>query len=62
MQEKKFNIRLIWGIFILLIYFGMAILLVFTDLFQFSTGMKIAFAALFFLYGVFRAYRLWKNK
>ena len=62
MQDKKFNFGLIWGIFVLIIYFGMAVLLVFTDLFHFATGMKIAFSAVFLLYGTFRAYRLWKDK
>jgi len=61
MQQKKLNWRLLFGAIMVFIYLGMAAMLVFTDLFNLDTVYRIIFAVLFFLYGLFRGYRLWKN-
>ena len=61
-MQKKINWRLLLGIIMVFIYLGMAAMLVFTNLFNFKWEiLKIIFAILFFLYGVFRGYRLWKS-
>ena len=60
MQQKKLNWRFLLGLIMVFIYLGMAAMLVFTDLFNFDTVYRIIFAVLFFLYGLFRGYRLWK--
>ena len=62
MQQKKLNWRLLFGAIMVFIYLGMAAMLLFTDLFSFRWEiLKVIFAVLFFLYGLFRGYRLWKN-
>ncbi len=60
-EGKKIIGKLIFGIVMVLIYLGMAFMLAFTDLFNFSITYRVIFALLFFLYGLFRAYRLWKS-
>jgi len=60
MRNKSFNFKLIWGIFMLIIYFGMAYLLTLTNMFNFKPELRIIFGICFFLYGVSRFYRLWK--
>ena len=59
--RMKINWRLVLGAIMVFIYLGMAAMLVFTDLFDFELGFKIIFAILFFVYGLFRGYRLWKS-
>ncbi len=60
----KITLGYIFGIFMILIYFGMAYLLIFTPLFEntfleiFRYGIGIVFA----IYGIFRAYRQIKNQ
>lgn len=60
----KINIGYVFGLFMILIYFGMAYLLIFTSLFEntfleiFRYGIGIIFA----IYGIFRAYRQIKNQ
>jgi uncharacterized membrane protein HdeD (DUF308 family) len=58
---KNDNVKLIWGILMTLIYLFMAILLIFSDIFDFDKTLKIIIGILFFVYGVFRGYRVWKN-
>ena len=60
-QNRKMNWRFIWGIFMVLFYLGIAVLLFFFDLFNIKESLKIVIALLFFIYGIFRGYRMWKN-
>lgn len=55
---------MIWGITMVVVYLGIAYLLVFSQLFERSTiprGVRIAIAVLFSVYGIYRGYRLWKQ-
>jgi hypothetical protein len=58
---KQFNIRFISGIIMVLIYFGMALLILFSNFFNISPAFKIITGFLFLIYGIFRGYRLLKN-
>jgi len=60
MRDRSFNFKLIWGIFMLIMCLGMAYLLVFTHLFDFKPELRIIFGICFFLYGLSKAYRIWK--
>lgn len=62
--KKKNNIGYLFGIFMILIYFGMAYLLVFTPLFEntFSEIFRYSIGIVFAIYGIFRAYRQIKNQ
>jgi len=60
-QSMKVNWRFVWGIFMVLFYLGMAVLLFFSDFFDIREGFKIVISILFFAYGLFRGYRLIKN-
>ena len=55
--------KVVWGIFMIWIYLGMAFLLIFTNLFneQMSFPMRMLFGILFFCYTLFRSYRLKKD-
>ncbi|MDR0835343.1 MAG: hypothetical protein LBN11_02030 [Tannerella sp.] len=57
---KQFNMRLIFGIIMVLIYLGMALLMLFSDVFNFPLTYRIIISALFLIYGIFRGYRLYK--
>lgn len=56
------NIGYLFGAIMLVVYFGMAYLLLLTDLFKevFNPALRYAFGILFMLYGIFRAYRFIK--
>ena len=58
---KKINMGYIFGI---LIYFGMAYLLIFTPLFEntFSEIFRYSIGIVFAIYGIFRAYRQIRNQ
>lgn len=58
------NIGYLFGAIMLVVYFGMAYLLLLTDLFKevFNPVLRYAFGFLFMIYGVFRAYRFIKYK
>jgi len=61
MEPKgSFNFRLIWGIFMVIIYLALGIALVFTDIFAMAKTLRIIIGALFFLYGVIRGLNVWK--
>ncbi|MDR1584818.1 MAG: hypothetical protein LBS07_01405 [Prevotellaceae bacterium] len=60
-ERKNFSWRLLLGAVMVFIYLGMAFMLAFTNLFDFNMTYRIIFASLFFLYGLFRGYRLWKS-
>ena len=57
---KHPNVRLIWGIIMTAFYLGMAVMLVISDLFNLNKVLQIILAVLFFAYGIFRGYRVWK--
>ncbi|WP_455498581.1 hypothetical protein [Coprobacter sp.] len=63
-SNKKFNMGYLFGIFMILIYFGMAYLLVFTPLFEntFSEIFRYSIGIVFAIYGIFRAYRQIRNR
>jgi hypothetical protein len=44
-----------------IIYLGMAVLILFSDLFGISQTFKIIIGILFFVYGIFRGYRIIKE-
>jgi hypothetical protein len=51
-----------WGVFMVVIYLGMAFLFVFTNLFaNISLTFRIIFGVIFFIYGAFRAWTIWKS-
>ena len=60
MRNRIFNLRVVWGIFMLGVYFGMAYLLTFTKMFDFKFEIRLLLGISFFLYGLSRAYRIWK--
>jgi hypothetical protein len=62
MQDKKGIFRLVWAIFMLLIYFGMAFLLFFSDFFNFRKELCVIFACCFLICGLVRLYTIIKQK
>ena len=58
-RPGKWNPGYIFGIFMIIVYLGMAYLLVFTPLFRqnFSSVCRYSIGTVFFVYGVYRAYR-----
>lgn len=62
LKDNKLNFKLMWGVFMVVIYLGMAFLFVFTNLFaNISLTFRIIFGVIFFIYGVFRAWTIWKS-
>lgn len=63
MEHKRSIFRLVWGIVMVIIYFGMAYILTLTDMFKeaIPLTLRLIFGLLFTLYGVYRAYRVWKD-
>ena len=60
-MNQKINPKLIWGIFMTVIYLGMAVLLIFSNLFiNIDKIYRILFGVALFLYGIARGYRVWK--
>ncbi|MEG1556052.1 MAG: hypothetical protein RR356_04935 [Bacteroidales bacterium] len=57
-NETKTILKFLWAIFMLAIYFGMAFMLVFTDFFNFNGKLGTFLGVCFFLYGLYRAYRI----
>lgn len=64
MEVKYINMKMVWGIFMIVIYLGMSFLLLFTNLFNehMAYTMRITFGFLFLCYTVFRGYRLFKYR
>lgn len=62
-NSKKKKIVFVFGIFMVLIYMGMAFLLIFSPIFtkNYSDTFRYIIGALFFLYGLFRGYRIIKE-
>lgn len=60
-MKNQGNWKLVFGIFMVLIYLGMAAILVFSNIFAIGKPYRILIGILFFLYGLFRGYRVWKQ-
>lgn len=58
-KQKTSTMSYVFGIFMILIYLGMAYILMFTPIFEsrFSPAVRYIVGALFMIYGLFRAYR-----
>ncbi|WP_080905710.1 hypothetical protein [Parabacteroides sp. Marseille-P3160] len=63
-QQEKSKWGLIWGVLMVVIYGGMAYLLIFTAFFEaiLPLALRIIFGIVFLLYGIYRAYRIWKGR
>ena len=57
---KQNGIRLVFGIFMTAFYLIMAILIVVYDFFEMKLAFRIIIGVLFFAYGIFRGFRVWK--
>ncbi len=61
-EGKKSPIRAGYGIFMVLFYLCVSILLIFTPIFgNVNIILRIIMGVLFFMYGLFRGYRMWKD-
>lgn len=59
---KKLNFKLIWGMFMALIFLGMAVLTLFTHYFStMSTTLRILFGIVFLIFSIYRGYQIWKE-
>lgn len=62
MENKQPSFKWIWSVIMVAIYFAVAYLLIFTPLFEHISQIgRIGIGSLFFIYGLFRAYRTWKT-
>lgn len=61
-DNKQPSLKWIWSVLMVLIYLSVAISLVFTPFFDHVPLIgRVGMGALFFFYGIFRAYRVWKT-
>lgn len=61
-KQSKSPVRKIYGIFMVFFYLCVSVLMVFTPIFEnVSLAIRIVMGILFFAYGLFRGYRMWKN-
>ena len=62
--EKNHIILVVMGMIMVAIYFAMAFLLVFTTLFvgKMPEWVRFVMGAVFFVYGIFRGYRVYKAR
>jgi hypothetical protein len=61
-EGKKMSPKTIFGIFMVLFYLCISILMVFTSIFEdINIIFRVIMGVLLFTYGVFRAYRAWKE-
>lgn len=60
MKDQGKTWKLIFGIFMVLVYLGMAAILIFSNVFAIPYTYRLIIGILFFLYGLFRGYRVWK--
>lgn len=53
----------VFGLFMILFYLGMAYIMIFSPIFveRISAPLRYGMGVLFFLYGIFRAYRQYKD-
>jgi hypothetical protein len=55
---KKLNFKLLWGMFMSLIFLGMAVLTLFTNYFStMSSTLRIVFGIVFLLFSIYRGYQ-----
>ena len=64
MRQRISTFRAIMGIVMTAIYLGMSCLLLFTNLFvgKVPEWVRYMMGVVFFLYGIYRGYRVYKNK
>ncbi|OJU37464.1 MAG: hypothetical protein BGN96_03920 [Bacteroidales bacterium 45-6] len=55
------NIRIVFGIFMVAIYLGMAYVFAVINPLELSRPFAIIIGILLFIYGIFRAFRLWRQ-
>ena len=61
-EGKKISGKAIFGIFMVLFYLCVSVLMVFTPIFDnVHILLRVAMGLLWFLYGIFRGYRAWKQ-
>lgn len=62
LQQQKTKWAFIWGVLMVVIYGAMAYLLALTSFFEAAMpfALRITFGIIFLLYGIYRAYRVWK--
>lgn len=53
--------RLIFGIFMVLVYIGVGLLFIFKVLFDFDTALSCTIGGILCAYGVWRGYRLYRG-
>jgi len=58
---KKFSFRLVWGVFMSLIFLGMGIMTLFTNYFSSMGSLRIVFGIVFFIFSIYRAYQTWHD-
>ena len=61
--ENKSRIAFVFGVFMVIIYCGMGMLFIFSDIFawQMPETARIILGTLFVLYGIYRGYRIIKK-
>jgi hypothetical protein len=60
----KFNWRFVFGALMVIIYFAISYMVLFTEAFKRGTlndTVRIIFGVVLAVYGLWRAYRLWKD-
>lgn len=58
---KKLNFRLLWGMFMTLIFLAMGVLTLFTNYFMTMGALRIVFGIVFFIFSIYRAYQIWQE-
>jgi hypothetical protein len=59
---KQLNFNLIWGAFMVVLFLGMFVLLVFTNYFGGLTfGIRLVLGLVFLVYAFFRGLQIWKQ-
>lgn len=55
---KKLNFKLLWGMFMALIFLGMAVLTLFTNYFStMPSALRIIFGIVFLIFSIYRGYQ-----
>jgi hypothetical protein len=61
-EGKKLSPKAIFGIFMVLFYLGLAIIMVFTPVFEsLNYILRVIMGILLLLYGIFRGIRAWRD-
>ncbi len=59
---KKINFRLLWGMFMALIFLTMAIVTLFTNYFStMSATLRILFGIVFLIFSIYRGFQIWQE-